>query len=253
MPGRVVAGLTTAVGAILLLVAGCSGGGLDDLPFPTTSTTVQQVGPTVTAPPAYAGQDLVVEEQGVTSFADKYERGAVLGGFAVVIRNPDPALLAAGVRVRTAVLDAAGNELLVDHALLNGIMPGARMAVGRTIIEGIRDPASLRVSVEVTEWMPPAFAEQLVAEAVSTDTDIYGGAATRFAVRSTLPVAEQGVDVTAVYRDAEGRVLAGETTVLNDVQPGATVYGQVSLIAPIPGTASTEVLIGRGFAAQTVG
>ncbi len=236
-----------------LVSAGCSGGGIDDLTLPTTSTSVQQVGPTVTTPPTYAGQDIVVEEQGVTSFADRYEKGAVLGGFAVILRNPDPALLAAGVRVRTAVLDAAGNELLVDHALLNGVMPGARMAVGRTIIEDVRDPVSLRVSVEVTEWMPPAFRETLVAEAVTTDVDVYGGAATRFAVRSALPVAEQGVDVTAVYRDAEGRLLAGETTTLNDVAPGATVLGQLSLIAPIPGTASTEVFVGRGFGAQTVG
>jgi hypothetical protein len=241
------------VATMVLTIAACSGGGLDDLKRPSTSTTIEQLAPTLTTPPTYSGQALVVEEEGVTSFADPYDKSAVLGGYAVIIRNPDPQLLAAGVRVRTSILDAAGQELLVDTAALNGIMPGARMAVGRTLIEGIAGPASLQVSIDVTEWQPPAFTQVLVAEAVSTDVDIYGGAATRFAVRSTLPVAEQGVDVTAVYRDGGGRLLAGEASTLNDVAPGATVLGQISLIAPLPGTATTEVFVGRGFAAQTVG
>lgn len=245
---RVVAALALGLGA-----AGCSGGGIDDIDLPATSTTVQQVGPTITTPPSYSGQALVVEQQGVTSFADRYEKGAVLGSYAVILRNPDPQLLAAGVKVRSVILDAAGNQLLVDTALLNGIMPGARMAVGRTIIEDVRDPATVQVTVEVTEWLPPAFTQTLVPEAVTTDVDVYGGAATRFAVRSTLPVLEQGVDVTAVYRGTDGQVLGGESSTLNDVAPGATVLGQISLISPIPGTASTEVFVGRGFAAQTVG
>jgi hypothetical protein len=247
---------TLAVVATMLLAvgAGCSDGGLEDLRRPSaTSTTVQQIAPTITTPPTYSGQALVVEDQGVTSFTDPYDKSAVLGGYAVILRNPDPQLLAAGVRVRTSILDAAGAELLVDTATLNGIMPGARMAVGRTLIEDVHGPASLRVAVEVTEWQPPAFTQLLTAEAVSTDKDVYGGAATRFAVRSTLPVVEQGVDVTAVYRDQAGKLLAGESSTLSDVAPGATVLGQIPLIAPIPGTASTEVLVGRGFAAQTVG
>jgi hypothetical protein len=244
--------LAVVATVVLALTAGCSGGGLDDL-RPGTTTTVEQIAPTITTPPTYSGQALVVDEQGVTSFTDPYDKSAVLGGYAVVLRNPDPTLLAAGVRVRTAIVDADGNQLLVDTAVLNGIMPGARMAVGRTLIEDVHGPAALQVSVDVTEWLPPAFTQVLVPEAVTTDKDVYGGAATRFAVRSTLPVPEQGVDVTAVYRDGDGHILAGESSTLTDVAPGATVLGQISLIAPVPGTATTEVFVGRGFAAQTVG
>ena len=238
--------------ALVLLGAACSDG-VDGLPRPSTTTTVDQIGPTITTQAPAVGQSLVVEEQGLSSFQDPYDKRATLGSYAVVIRNPDPVLLAAGIRVRTRFLDAAGNELLVDTAFLNGVMPGARMAVGRTLIEPIGAPSSLAVTIEVTEWFTPAFSQLLTAEAVSTDVDLYGGAATRFAVQSTLPVAEQGVDVTAVYRNAEGRAIGAESSTLRDVTPGAPVLGQIPLLAPIPGTASTEVLIGRGFGAQTTG
>lgn len=240
------------VALAIVVGAGCSSG-LDDLPRPSTTTTVDRIGPTITTEVARRGTPLVVDEQGVTAFADPYDRSATLGSYAVVIRNPDPALLAAGVRVRTSILDGDGAILLVDTAFLNGIMPGTRMAVGRMIIEPIRGPVSLQIAIEVTDWFLPTVTTALTAEAVSTESDPYGGAATRFAVRSALATVEQGVDVTAIYRDGDGRLLGAESSTLADVAPGATVLGQIPLLAPIPGTATTEVFIGRGFAAQTVG
>ena len=86
-----------------------------------------------------------------------------------------------------------------------------------------------------------------------TEPEENGGAVTRFSVRSTWPAQEDGVDVTAVYRAADGRILGAETTVLATVPARGVTPGQIRLLSPIPELASTEVFVGRGIAAQTVG
>ena len=140
--------------------------------------------------------------------------------------------MATGVRVVTRILDPAGAELLVDSTLLNGILPGQRMAVGRTLIEPIEEPTSLDVKVEVTAWLPPASTDgRLVAEDVVTEPEEAGGSVTRFKVRSTWPELEDGVDVTAVYRAEDGRILSAESTSL-DVPVGEPDRRPASACSP---------------------
>ena len=92
----------------------------------------------------------------------------------------------------------------------------------------------------------------MVAEDVVTEPEEAGGAVTRFNVRSTWPELENGVDVTAVYRAADGRILSAEVTSL-DVPVGPPTPGQIRLLSPIPDLARTDVFVGRGFAALTTG
>ena len=61
-----------------------------------------------------------------------------------MIENPNPDVMATGVRVVTRLLDDAGTELLVDSALLNAILPEQRMAVGRTLDRAHRGPDAAR-------------------------------------------------------------------------------------------------------------
>jgi hypothetical protein len=61
------------------------------------------------------------------------------------------------------------------------------------------------------------------------------------------------VDVTAVYRSADGRILAAESTTIEEMPAGSVALGEIRLLSPIPGLATTEVLVGRGFDAQTDG
>jgi hypothetical protein len=241
-----------AAALVLLLALGpaCSGG--VDLPeTPTTTSTVATTTSTTLRLPE--GAPLVVAEQGVTSFPDPYDESQTLGGYGVVLENPNSDLLAAGVQVTTRLLDAAGTELLVDRSLLNGIMPGQRMAVGRTLVEPIAGPSQLDISVVVAAWLPPAATGGLTAQEAVTAPEAFGGAATSFAIQSTWPHDEEGVDVTAVYRAEDGRILAAETTTIDLLPAGDLVVGRIRLLAPIPGLASTEVLVGRGFDAQTAG
>jgi hypothetical protein len=246
------------LGAGLLVVAaalGACSGGDGDAAATTTSaapSTTATTGTTTTTA-ASEGEPLVVTEQGVSSFPDPVDPLSNLGGYGVVLANPNRDLMATGVRVVTRILDPAGTELLVDSTLLNGILPGQRMAVGRTLIEPIEDPTSLDVQVQVTAWLPPASTKgRLTAEDVVTEPEDAGGSVTRFKVRSTWPESEDGVDVTAVYRAEDGRILGAESTIL-DVPTGEPTTGQIRLLSPIPDLARTEVFVGRGFAALTVG
>lgn len=244
--------MVAALAAAAVLVAACSGDGID-IPLPPSSST-SSTDPAASTATTAVGLPLVVAEQGVVSYPDPYASDVALAGYGVVLQNPNSGLLAAGVNVTTRILDAAGNELLVDRALLNGIMPGRRMAVGRTIVEHIATPAQVSVSVEVDAWLPPAVGyDAIEATEGVTEPEVYGGAVTRFAITSEAGSDEESVDVAALYRDAEGRLLSVETTQVDDVPAGEVVVGQIRLLAPIPGVESTEVLVGRGVAAQVSG
>jgi hypothetical protein len=236
----------------VLVLAACSDGD-DGAPTDTTepAPTTASTEPTTTTAPL-EGTPLVVAEQGVSSFPDPIDPQATLGGYGVVLHNPNDDLMAAGVRVVTRILDPAGAELLVDSALLNGILPGQRMAVGRTLIEPIQDPTHLEVKVEVTAWIPPAAEGRLIADGIVTEPEEAGGSVTRFTVRSSWPEIEEGVDVTAVYRAEDGRILGAESASLN-VPIDAPVEGRIRLLSPIPDLARTDVFVGRGFAALTTG
>jgi hypothetical protein len=239
---------------LLAATTACSGDDDEGASSATTgASTTSTTAPSTTTTAELQGQPLAVVEQGVSSFPDPADPQATLGGYGVVIANPDPALMATGVRVVTRVLGPTGAELLADSTLLNGILPGQRMAVGRTLIEPIEQPTTLDVRLEVTAWLPPASADgRLVAEDVVTEPEEAGGSVTRFKVRSTWPEVEDGVDVTAVYRAGDGRILSAESTSL-DVPIGAPTEGRITLLSPIPDLARTEVFVGRGFAALTIG
>ena len=239
---------------VIALGAGCAGddGAASTTVAPEPTTTMAPTS-TTTEPPL-VGQALVVAEQGLSTFPDPIDATASLGGYGVVLQNPDPDLVATGVRVVTRILDAAGTELLVDSAVLNAVMPGQRMAVGRTLIEPITGPTQLDVRVEVGAWLRPAATTgSLTATDVATVPEEGGGSATTFTLTSTRPEVEDAVDVTAIYRAADGRILGAESTTIASISPGASLPGRIPLLTPIPDLAATELFVGRGVAAQTTG
>ncbi|MGE3618912.1 MAG: hypothetical protein AB7L84_00495 [Acidimicrobiia bacterium] len=251
--------LGLGLGLVVALATACSGGdgGSASPSRPGTSDAGRSTttAPTTTvAEDLPVGQPLVVVDQGFSTFPDVVDPRATLGGYGVVVQNPDPVLLATGVTVRSRILDAAGAVLFEDTALLNGVMPGARMAVGGTLLEPIVAPASIEVEVQAAAWLEPAdVAGSLISGPVATEPEPGGGAVTRFTVRSSWSTDEEGVDVTALYRAADGRILAGEQGSVDLVPSGSEVTGELRLLTPIPDMTTTEVLVGRGFAAQTVG
>jgi hypothetical protein len=244
--------------ACAVAVAACTGGSgspaEDAGGTPAAETTTTAPTTTTTTEPPIAGYPLVVVHQGFAMFPDPIDPAAELGGFGAIVENPNPHAVAAGVSVTLRLLDAEGNELARDTSLLNGIQPLARMAVGRTLIEPIEEPASMQVEVDVAVFLTPAHdTGALTATAVQTAPFEGGGLRTTFTVESTWPTDEEGVDVTALYRSEDGRILAAERTSVARVPAGGSTEGAIRLLAPIPDLAITEVYVGRGFAAQSGG
>ncbi len=255
--GRVgVALILAAAGA--LGVYGCSDTGGDAAPAP-----VDREGPaegakagvaSTTSAPAPVGLPLVVAEQGFSTFPDPLAPGATLGGYAVVVANPDPALMATGVTVRSRLVGEDGTAVFADSALLNAVMPASSMAVGGTLLEPLTGPVHLEVELSTAAWLEPSEpGGRIEVVAAVTEPVPGGGARTRFTLRSSRRGDEEGVDVTALYRAADGRLLAGEQTTVALVEGGASVDGEITLLAPIPDLSRTDVLVGRGFGAQTTG
>ena len=245
-----------AVAVTLLVLTACSAGGDDSASTTTapaaTSTPADGGATTTTAP--VQGVPLVIAEQGFSTYPDPIDPRETLGGYGVVLQNPNPGLMATGVRVVTRILDDAGTELLKDSAVLNAVMPGQRMAVGRTLIEPIVDPTKLDIHIEVAAWLPPASTTgKLAVGNVVTQPVEDGGSTTSLDVTSTWPETEDGVDATAVYRRADGSILGAESTVVDTVTPGATAHATIQLLSIVPDLAKTDVYVGRGIEAQTVG
>jgi hypothetical protein len=121
-------------------------------------------------------------------------------------------------------------------------------------VEPIEQPERLEVELDVAAWLVPRDADGgvVAAEAVTTD-DEAGGLVTEFEVWSAWPADEEGVDVTALYRGDDGRILGAEMTTLDRVPAGGSARGSIRVLAPIPDLATTEVLVSRGFAAHTSG
>lgn len=242
-----------ALASGLVVVLGCSTPGqTDDLPDragPGDRTTASS-----DTTLSVAEETLPVVDSGVTIFTDPLDEAQNLGGYGVVVRNPDDERMATGVSVTTTFIEEAGETVLHDTARLNAVMPGDTMAVGRTLLEPLEGPLTTEVEVTVAAWLEPATSEGGF-EVVETETapEPGGGSVTTFTVRSTWPRDETGIDVTAVYRDAEGSLLAAESALIEELAAGGEVEGTIQLLAPIPGVASTEVLVGRGFRAQTDG
>ena len=243
---------------LTLLTTACSNDGDGDRGAGTTSSadsaTETTASTTTTTTSVVPTAQLRIAEQGFSTFPDPLDEEATLGGYGVIVENPNTDALATGVTVRSRILAADGAVLFDDTALLNGIMPGQRMAVGGTLLEPIAAPNRLDVQLQVAAWLTPADETgEAAAEDIVTAPEADGGARTRFSVRSTWPVDEEGVDVTAIYRAADGRILAGEQTTIELLPAGGSVASEVRLLAPIPDLARTDVLVGRGFGAQTVG
>jgi hypothetical protein len=248
---------TAAVAVSVLGLAACSSGGgaaSSDTTAPRGAVTSETTTPSSSSTTVPQGTPVVIDEQGFSTYPDPIDPTATLGGYGVVVRNPNPGLMATGVRVVTRILDDAGTELLKDSAVLNAVMPGQKMAVGRTLLEPIADPTKLDIHVEVAAWLPPASTTgKLTVTNVVTQPVEDGGSTTTFDVTSSWQDTEDAVDATAVYRRADGAILGAESTVVDSISPGATVSATIHLLSLVPDLATTDVYVGRGVEAQTTG
>ena len=204
----------------------------------------------VTVPPGPA-EGLAVADKGVTIVEDRFDPERREGTFAVVIDNPHPEWLAQGVQVDVKLLDEAGTEVCGDTAFLEVSLPDQEVAVAALFFDAPTVPvADLSVTLDVARWREtgPFEGGFTIGEVVTEEAE-FSGVRTTFPLRSDFSEPLTDTGVTAVYRDAEGRIVGGSDTFVDLLDTGVEFPVEISLLANIPlkQIVTTEIYPAAGF------
>ena len=122
------------------MTACADGSGADDDASSTTANalTTQTTEPTTTTA-ALEGEPLVVSEQGLSTFPDLVDPQSELGGYGVILENPNTDLMATGVRVVTRILDPKGAERYREVQEVVAELDFARTEAARRYLDGKLD------------------------------------------------------------------------------------------------------------------
>lgn len=185
--------------ALVTVVAGCSGEG---------DRQGERLGP------------LLLTEQ--TSAVARTEAGHLVT-WAGVLRNPNPWHFGEHAVATVIGRDAAGREVVRAEQPLDAVPPGGTLPfTGEAVASGA--PAQVQIHFRSTKWrraarVPAAFlpfpVDDVVTERLKTGTYLVTGYVTD---PYRKPVGS--LTVTALLRDAAGRLVGGGTTFVDDVRPG---------------------------------
>lgn len=198
----------------------------------------------VTLPPGPA-EGLRTSEHGITVVQDRFDETRREGTYAVLIDNPHDDWLAQGVQVSVDFLAADGRPLGSDSGFVEVVLPGQRVAVAALFFDAPAEPITdLRIELDVARWRETEpFGGSFAIDNVETTAAQYSGVVTRFEITSRFDEPLTDVAVTAVYRDASGRIIGGYDTFVELLEPGVPTPTEVSLLANIDleSVASTEL------------
>ena len=243
--------LRIAAVMVALIVAGCSAdsGVSDDgavtataepteTPDPTARPTpANRLTPRPTASAAPAQADLELVEFGFTYFPGD----TTYVQFAVVFENPNvSAWVAERGRVNITWYKADGTVAgSTDESLSLGL-PGQKVAIGGVAFDVI-DPTEMEVQWRA-DWTEVDFVPgSFTFEGVNTVPQQFGGVSTTGNIRSSFDQEQEFVQIVAVYKDAAGNVLGGESTYADFVPAGGAVSFEISPLGEMSGIATTDL------------
>lgn len=208
------------------------------------SPSLEDLTSDVTVPPGPDG-GLDVAAQGLSIVPDRFDPDGREGTFAVVLANPHERWLAQGVQVGVTFLDDAGTAVGTDDGFAEVVLPGQQVAVASLLFDAPAEAvADMEVTVDVARWR-----ETGPLDGAFTITDVATGEAEFSGVRTTFTITSgfaeplADVSITAVYRDADGRVLGGYDTFVDRLDPGVPTPGEISLLANVdPAAVATTEL-----------
>lgn len=164
---------------------------------------------------------LLLAEQ--TSSVARTEAGHLVS-WAGVLRNPNPWHFGEHAIATVVGRDATGREVVRAEQPLDAVPPGGVLPfTGEAVASG--PPASVQIHFRSAKWrraarVPSAFqpfpVDDVVTERLKTGTYLVTGYVTD---PYRKPVGS--LTVTALLRDAEGRLVGGGTAFVDDVRPGA--------------------------------
>lgn len=198
----------------------------------------------VTLPPG-PDSGLQVADQGITVVPDRFDESRREGTFAVIVQNPHQDWLAQGVQVSVTYLDEADQPLGADDGFVEVVLPGQSVAVASLFFDAPTVPvAGLDVQVEVARWREtgPVDGGFAITE-VQTNEAEFSGVRTTFLIQSDFDEPLTDVGVTAVYRDADGRIIGGYDAFVERLDPGVPTPAEIDLLANVDPAliASTEL------------
>jgi hypothetical protein len=214
--GRVMT--TAATTAALLTAMGC--GGDDSAEGSTTQSSTAEAGYICPASsqPAIQGPVQVTALGGCS-----YHNGLGHVTYGLVVQNTGDETVHR-VSVDVDVLDPSGVSAgrAVPH-LVYRLEPGQEIGLGyQSVVQGTPEGATLSVQVDVPpdpiEWPD---GEMTVSDVVTT---VEGSArTTTFTLTSSYEYPRSSVEVFAVYRNAEGQIIGGESDLVENIDAGGTV------------------------------
>jgi hypothetical protein len=197
--------------------------------------SLDQLTSEVTLPPG-PETGLSVVDQGITVVEDRFDPARREGTFAVVIQNPNADWLAQGVQVDVQFLDAARNPVGGDSGFVELVLPNQRVAVASLFFDAPTVPVvDVNVVIDVARWRETEpFEGGFTTSQVTTQAAEFSGVRTSFVLRSNFEEPLTDVGVTAVYRDATGRIVGGSDTFVDLLEPGVDTPVEATLLANIP-------------------
>jgi hypothetical protein len=197
-------------------------------PAPTTNVVPQ-------ATPAEA-IGVFVLKHGFTYYGGdtKYVQYGVTG------LNPNEVDWAAeDVRINITFLDANGDVVGSEDESIRYVPPGNAGEAGRTFavggvsfVDGKVAKMTVSISGDMTETDGGSFGHAEFTK-VKTTSDEFG-TTTRGLVGSTFVQALEYVEVVAIYRNAGGEIVGGDSTLVDNLPNEGTVSFQISTLGRIP-------------------
>lgn len=212
---------------VLLTAASCGGGG--DKPATTAGTDAgtspSSKAPSATVEPAAQGKPFEIVES-ATNVSPSVLGGQFYVQWIAVMRNPNPDLFGAFPTVAVTARDAQGAVVGTDDQVMESLPPGATIAFASQVT-ATAQPAKIDITFKKVDWVKtqtkPADYPPFTAEKVSFRPDRAAGFSVTGDLRNPYSKPVDGLAVTALVRDAAGKLLGGRTTFLDTLAAGGTI------------------------------
>lgn len=224
----------------VLLVAGC-GQSTDGSKDPGSASKSQATEDKTTGGAAKA-KPFEVTETAYTTSGDP--TSTVYVHWIAVIKNPNADAYGIFPVLRVTARDVAGKVLATDDQTLGELPPGMTIAFSSQL-DTKEKPAKVEVIYSKVEWHDTKTKvsdyKEFAAKGVAFRKNVYGGLKITGEITNPFPAAIDGMAVTALLRDAAGKLIGGSTT-FTEVLPSSGTQ-PFELDADQPKTAVKNVSI----------
>ena len=193
--------------------------------------------------PAPSPEALQIKE--AAWFISASSAGTTYLRWVAVIVNPNVGYFGSFPTLTVTAVDAAGKVVGTKDQVLFDIPPGATIAFGGLMTTVGAAPSRLRINPSNVRWSSTtARPEMFPAFGVTPDqsvVDNFGQSTITGSISNPYPVPVESLAVTALYRDAAGKLVGGDTTFVNNLPASGTKAFEIS--GRVPPFTKSEVIV----------